>query len=158
MRGPQSMGMELLLAGPSLRASLIRAWEQFLDGAKVADQSPEECWLLVQLVSGPQSLSEIAAALSLFVADVPALVQQCLARGQIRCASEDSSRYELTEASQQLLWRILPVAQTTNEGWRQALIKNEADQRQLQLVLSMLQGVRPSPPRYDLEATESATK
>jgi hypothetical protein len=98
--------------------------------------------LLLQLTSGPLSSSDIETGLSLFVEEPVQLLARGLERGWIRPTGDGTSRYELTDDSKARLYQILPVAQSSNEGWRDALIHNDEERRQLAMVLSMLQGVQ----------------
>lgn len=132
-----------------MRQGIQSLWRRFRAAAPEG-LSAEEGWLLLQMTAGQVSEQQLRSQLAIFVDDPGALIREALARRLIEMAADASAdgagerSYIAGPLAREFLARMHPLAQEFNTSWRAALFANGAEREQLDLVLGMLQGNKPS--------------
>lgn len=131
-----------------LRQGIQGLWRRY-QAAAPEGLSAEEGWLLLQLTAGQVSERQLRSQLAIFVDDAATLLDEALARQLIEVApaTSDSAgerRFLPGPVGLTFLTRLHPLAQEFNASWRGELFSQGTEREDLDLVLGMLQGNKPS--------------
>lgn len=131
---------DILATISMMREAVYKAWQQFVAKMPFDDLAAEDCWLLLQLSSGPATRGDIQSGLLMFVDQPDGLLRKAIERGWVREIPGDDVRYELTEQARTFFRQLLPIAQASNASWRATLRSDQQVTGDLDFVLGMLQG------------------